>query len=151
MNVPQFGEPQPGRAYPDRPAAFVVVERAGKVATVRVHLPGGVQRLDLPGGGIDAGESPQQAGARECGEEAGLVVEVGARLVAADHYFVNQKNEANNTRGQFFVGRLVGEDADLKTEDDHVLVWLDPLDALRALSREAHAWALAVWLRTRAP
>ena len=36
MAAPQFGEPQAGRDYPDRPAAFAVVERDGLIALVRV-------------------------------------------------------------------------------------------------------------------
>lgn len=151
MSVPQFGVPQPGRDYPDRPAAFVVVERDGLIATVRVDLPNGAHRIDLPGGGIDPGESAEQAAARECGEEAGLKVTVGELLVRADHFFVNQKNQARNTRGQFFAGVAIGEAPELQVEPDHSLVWLEPIVALRALSREAHAWALAAWLRKRAP
>jgi len=149
MAVPQFGVPQPGRAYPDRPAAFAVIERDGKVALVRVALGGGRTRLDLPGGGLDPGETPQAAAARECGEEAGLRVDIGELLVCADHYFINDKDQAHNTRGRFYEGRLVAEEAALKIEDDHTLVWAEPLEAIRTLHREAHAWAVAAWLRRR--
>lgn len=147
MAVPQFGRPEPGRDYPDRPAAFVVVEHASKVAVVRVALSNGAERVDLPGGGIEAGETPAEAAARECGEEAGLRIAVDGRIVCADHFFVNESGRANNTRGQFFAAHLIAEAPELKVEADHSLVWLDPLEALRTVSREAHAWALAAWLR----
>jgi len=148
MNVPQFGQPQPGRDYPDRPAAFAVVSRGDRIAVVRVDLGGGRSRLDLPGGGVDPGETAGQAAARECGEEAGLRIAVEEEpFVRADHFFVNQDGETNNTRGSFFAARLVGEAAELKTENDHHLEWMAPQDALLALSRESHAWALAAWLR----
>src|SRR5258708_40227204 len=98
MTVPQVGEPEPGRAYPGRPAAFVVVERDGDIAVVRVTFRSGGSRLDLPGGGIDPGETAAQAAVRECGEEAGLRVSVDEPFTAADHYFVNDENETNNTR-----------------------------------------------------
>ena len=147
MAVPQFGEPEPGREYPDRPAAFAVVERDGRIALVRVTFEGGGGRTDLPGGGIDAGESAEQAAVRECGEEAGLVVEVEAAVVRADHYFINEKDHAVNTRGTFFTARLKGEDAALKIEDDHALTWVDPHEALKTLDRDSHAWAVAAWLR----
>ena len=148
MAVPQFGRPEPGRDYPDRPAAFVVLERAGKIACVRVAWRRGGPKIDLPGGGLDPGETPQQAAARECGEEAGLKVAVeGEAFVEADHYFINDEGAANNTRGRFFTGRLVAEAPELKIEDDHSLVWLEPMEALRALDRDAHAWAVAAWLR----
>ncbi|HEY3951169.1 NUDIX domain-containing protein [Phenylobacterium sp.] len=147
MNVPQFGEPQPGRSYPDRPAAFVAIERDGMIAVVRVSLPGGGFRVDLPGGGIDPGEMAEQAAARECGEEAGLAVEVGAALGRADHFFVNQDGETHNTRGRFFEGRVIAEAPQLKIEPDHALEWMTPHEALAALTRPSHAWAMALWLR----
>jgi 8-oxo-dGTP diphosphatase len=40
-----------------------------------------------------------------------------------------------------------GERPELKVEDDHTLVWLDPRDAVVALRHDAHAWAVAAWLR----
>jgi 8-oxo-dGTP diphosphatase len=148
MNVPQFGQRKPGRAYPDRPAAFAVVARDGLIACVEVAWRNGGPKLDLPGGGVDAGETAGQAAVRECGEEAGLSVSVEAEPFArADHYFINSEGKANNTRGQFFVGRLRGEAAELKIEADHSLVWLEPLRAIERLDRESHAWAVAAWLR----
>jgi 8-oxo-dGTP diphosphatase len=147
MAIPQFGSPKPGRGYPDRPAAFAIVERGGEIATVRVTWAGG-SRLDLPGGGLDPGEAAAEAAVRECGEEAGLKVAAEAQpFTAADHYFVNPKGETVNTRGQFFVARLVAEAPELKVEDDHALVWMAPHEALVSLDRESHAWAVLVWLR----
>ena len=147
MAVPQFGEPEPGRDYPDRPAAFVVVERDGKIAVARVTFAKGGGRLDLPGGGIDPGETPAQAAARECGEEVGLQVAVGELFTRADHFFANENGETKNTRGQFFTGRLVAAAPELKSEDDHALEWMSPHEALVKLDRESHVWAVAAWLR----
>jgi 8-oxo-dGTP diphosphatase len=148
MAVPQFGAPEAGRDYPDRPAAFVVLEHQGRIACVRVAWRRGGPKIDLPGGGLDPGESHAQAAARECGEEAGLRVTVlGEAFAHADHYFINDEGASNNTRGAFFRARLDGEDASLKIEDDHTLVWLEPLEALRVLDRDSHAWAVAAWLR----
>jgi 8-oxo-dGTP diphosphatase len=147
MNVPQFGEPEHGKAYPDRPAAFVIVERDGQIAVVRVTFAAGGGRLDLPGGGIDPGETAQEAAMRECGEEAGLRVAVEAEIARADHYFTNEDDGRVNTRGLFFAARLLAEGPELKTEDDHALEWMAPHDALAALDRESHAWAMACWLR----
>lgn len=152
MGTPQFGQPQPGKFYPDRPAAFTVVERDGQIATVRVDFPGGGCRWDLPGGGIDPGEDAAQAAVRECGEEAGLRIVLEAEVVRADHYFVNEDGHAVNTRGVFFAARYQADAPALKIEDDHTLVWLSPAEALVRLDREAHAWALTAWLRRdRAP
>lgn len=147
MNVPQFGQPEPGRDYPDRPAAFAVVERDGRIAVVRVTFRGGGSRLDLPGGGVDPGETLQQAAARECGEEAGLEIDLDQPFASADHFFTNEEGKSVNTRGVFFAARLVREAPELKTEDDHALEWMAPCDALAALDRDSHVWAVAQWLR----
>jgi len=150
MSTPQFGRPEAGRDYPDRPAAFALVAHQGRIACVRVELGGGRVRLDLPGGGIDPGETAVRAAARECAEEAGLKVKVeGEPLVGADHYFINDEGRANNTRGVFFRAELIAVEPGLKSEPDHSLVWLTPHEALLALDRDSHVWALIVWLRGR--
>lgn len=151
MSGPQFGEPPPGADPPDRPAAFCVIERDGLIALVEVAWEGRGLLLHLPGGGLDPGETEAEAAVRECGEEAGLKVVVDARpFVRADHYFLHHDGVVRNTRGAFFAGRVVAEDPALVTEVDHRLVWLAPSDAVVRLEREAHAWAVAAWLRLRA-
>jgi len=145
--VPQFGDPEPGRDYPDRPAAFGIVEQAGAIALVRIEKPGAAAWHDLPGGALDPGETEAQALVREFGEETGLVVEAGSCFARADQYFVNTERRPFNNRAGFWTARMVAEDASLKTEDDHTLVWLDPYAAIEALRHDAHAWAVAAWLR----
>lgn len=149
MAVPQFGEPEPGREHRDRPAAFGIAERDGKIAAVRVAKPEHAPWLDLPGGAIDPGEGPEEAVVREFGEETGLKVAVRQAYAKADQFFVNTKDKAFNNRATFFVLAIEGEDAGLKVEDDHTLVWLDPHEAVARLRHEAHAWAVAAWLRLR--
>lgn len=150
MTTPQFGQAEPGATYPDRPAAFAVVEREGLIALVRVERRGRGLVLDLPGGGIGEGETAAEAAVRECGEEAGLVVALDAEpFVHADHFFLHNDGEIRNTRGAFFVGRVLAEDAALKIEDDHELVWTAPDEALLRLDRESHVWAVVSWLRLR--
>ena len=146
MKAPQFGQPEPGRSYPDRPAAFVIVPHGDRIAVVRVTLEGG-GRLDLPGGGIDPGETAAQAAIRECGEEAGLAVAIEAEVTRADHYFTNEDDSRVNTRGTFFAARLEAEAPELKIEDDHALEWMTPAEALVRLDRGSHVWAVAMWLR----
>lgn len=146
--VPQFGSREPGRDYPDRPTAFAVIERDGKVACVWVESRRRGRVLDLPGGGIDPGETPAEGAIRECGEEAGLVVALDAEPFArADHFFINDDGHSHDSRGSFFAGRVVREDPALKIEDDHTLAWVDPHEALVRLDRDAHAWAMAAWIR----
>jgi len=147
MPAPQFGEPESGRTYRDRPAAFGIVEREGRIALVQIEKPGHGGWIDLPGGALDPGEDAAQAVVREFGEETGLRVRAGETYTRADQRFLNTDGEAFNNRGAFLTLALVGEDAGLKIEDDHTLVWLPPAEALVRLRHEAHAWAVAAWLR----
>jgi 8-oxo-dGTP diphosphatase len=150
---PQFGAPAEGRDHRDRPAAFGLLEREGRIALVQVEKPGHAPWFDLPGGALDPGETAAQAVVREFGEEVGLRVASGEAFAAADQYFVNTDGEAFNNRGTFFQLSLSGEDPGRKIEDDHTLVWRAPQEALTILRHEAHAWAVAAWLRRlhRAP
>lgn len=151
MGAPQFGERTAGRDYPDRPAAFGIAEQGGRIALVRVKKPGHEAWLDLPGGAIDPGETDPQALVREFGEETGLAVAAGEAFAKADQYFVNTDGEAYNNRATFRIVTVEREAPDLKIEDDHTLVWLEPHEALQRLRHDAHAWAVAAWLRRRAP
>lgn len=145
--VPQFGEPRAGRVYTDRPAAFGILERDGQIAAVRIEKPDGATWIDLPGGGVDPGETPEQGVVREFGEEAGLRVSVREPLTQADQFFVNTEGEAWNNRSAFFILDLVAPDAGLKIEDDHTLIWLSPLEAIASLRHDSHAWSVGAWLR----
>ena len=147
MAVPQFGQAEGAREYRDRPAAFGIAVKDGKIALVRVEKPGYPPWLDLPGGAIDPGEDEAQALVREFGEETGLAVQAGARFAEGDQYFVNTDGEAFNNRAGFWTLRDFAEAPQLKIEDDHTLVWFEPHEALRRLRHDAHAWAVAVWLR----
>lgn len=150
MTTPQFGQAEAGVVYPDRPAAFAIIMRDGRLALVEVERQGRGLVLDLPGGGIDDGETAAEAAIRECGEEAGLIVALDAApFLHADHYFLHNDGVVRNTRGAFFLGRVVAEDPALKIEADHTLVWREPHDALARLDRDSHAWAVTSWLRLR--
>lgn len=145
--VPQFGERVAGRTYGERPAAFGILERDGQVAVVRIVKPDGAAWIDLPGGGVDPGETPEQGVVREYGEEAGLKVAVRAPFARADQFFVNTEGQAWNNRSDFYVLELLGESPELKIEDDHELIWMAPLEAITSLRHDSHAWAVSAWLR----
>lgn len=145
--VPQFGRPEPGRAHRDRPAAFGLALREGRLALVKVSYPDRPPFLDLPGGALDEGEDAPAAMIREFGEETALVVEAGAFITKADQYFLSKDDEPVNNRCSFFEAVIAGDDPALKIEQDHELIWLSPDEAVRRLRHDAHAWAVAAWLR----
>ena len=146
----QFGARAPGRDYPARPAAFGVVARAGRIALVRITREDVAPYLDLPGGALDPGEDEEAALRREFGEETGLEVRPLQLLGRARQYLVRTDGETANNVCALFEAEGVGEDAALKIEADHALVWLPPLEAIRRLRHDAHAWAVAAWLRAHA-
>jgi 8-oxo-dGTP diphosphatase len=86
---PDAGGPRPddeGRTYPDRPVLGVgaVVLFEGRLVLVkRAHEPLKGQ-WNLPGGGVELGETLEAACAREVLEETGLVVQVGPVIEVFD-------------------------------------------------------------------
>ncbi len=146
----EFGPRSDDLDYKDRPAAFGLAVRDGRLALVRVSKPGQTPWHDLPGGAIDAGETAQQAAVREFGEETGLVVEPGEVLGCAAQFFISDGRPYRNV-GPLMIVRPTGEDPALKIEDDHQLVWIEPMRALRILRHDSHAWAVACWIRRSSP
>jgi 8-oxo-dGTP diphosphatase len=148
--MPQFGERQAGLDYADRPAAFGVAQRDGAVALVLIEKPGLPGWHDLPGGAIDPGEDGLAAVVREFGEETGLAIRPEPRpFTRAGQYFLNTDGAPFNNLAEFYEVSVEGEAPQLKIEADHTLVWLEPTRALVSLRHDAHAWALAAWLRRR--
>jgi 8-oxo-dGTP diphosphatase len=145
----RFGAPESGLDYRERPAAYGLLEREGRLALVYVTLSDRPPFYDLPGGGIDPGEDEEQALIREFGEETGLLVRAGPRVTAAEQYMISAHNEPFLSQGAFFEAIPEGERQELKIEHDHELVWATPAEALVKLRHDSHAWAVAAWLRRR--
>ena len=143
----QFGAAEPGLTYRERPSAFGIAVRGGKVACVLVDRVEG-SYFDLPGGAIDGAETPEQAVVREFREETGLTVAAAPPFAAAAQRFRRSTGEPLNNLAVFATVEIEAEDPAAKVEDDHALVWLDPVGALTRVRHEAHAWALASWLRS---
>ncbi len=141
----QFGRALPGVIYVIRRATFGLVFRNGQVACVRVTRD--TPYHDLPGGAVDGDETEPEALVREFVEETGMTIRPLDRLVEAGQYFCKSDDSPVNNVGGIWTAELLSIDPSAKVEDDHELVWLDPLKALSTLRHEAHAWALAAWLR----
>ena len=83
--------PDAARSYPDRPVIGVgaVVLVDGKVVLVqRAHEPL-KGHGNLPGGGVELGETLRDACAREVREETGLVVDVGPVIEVFDRIMMD--------------------------------------------------------------
>ena len=125
----QFGRADLGVAYVERPAAFGLVFRDGRLACV------------------DGEETEAQALVREFLEETGLSVRPFARIAEAAQYFRKSDSSPVNNIGGFWIADALSLDRAAKVEADHELVWLAPHQALVELRHDAHAWAVTAWLR----
>ncbi|MDI6623924.1 MAG: NUDIX domain-containing protein [Brevundimonas sp.] len=144
----QFGDPDPSLDYAPRPTAFGLVFQDGKLACVRVDRGAG-SYYDLPGGAIDGDETGEQALVREFVEETGMAVRPFACIAEAAQYFRKSDGAPVNNVASFWIAEHLSLDPAAKVEEDHELVWLHPHTALNELRHDAHAWAVAVWLRRR--
>src|SRR2546427_31787 len=78
-----FGTQVDGHTYHARRAVYAVIrDSAGRVATVQAH-----GHLWLPGGGIEGGETPEQALMREVEEECAQRLHIAGKIGAALQYF----------------------------------------------------------------
>ncbi|MBP7240673.1 NUDIX hydrolase [Amaricoccus sp.] len=77
----RFGDPvRPGLSYRLRPGVYAVIRAGDDVLVTEQSSP--EPEIQLPGGGIDPGESPLAALRRECLEETGWAIAVQRRLGA---------------------------------------------------------------------
>ena len=70
---------------PDRIRVSALILRGESVALVVFHTAELGEHFDLPGGGLEAGESLHEGVRRECYEELGCTVRVGRLLGVAEH------------------------------------------------------------------
>lgn len=81
----RYGEAvRPDQSYRNRPGAYGVILHDGHLLLTEQSRP--YHDIQLPGGGIDPGESPVQALHREVREETGWKISVGRRLGAFQRY-----------------------------------------------------------------
>lgn len=135
----QFGTKQPGRDYVPRPTALGIVLNDGGLLLV-ARAPRG---LVLPGGGVEPGETFEQAVVREFLEETGYAIEVLSRLGAAGQFEANER-EAFDKECHFFRVRIVAKRG-APTEPDHEPLWIEAKEAERTLKEHASRWAVAQW------
>jgi 8-oxo-dGTP diphosphatase len=75
-------------------------------------------RLFVPGGAIEAGESPEAAAVRETLEETGLRVELAPRAPVVAHYPFLWADRAFEVTTHFFAVRLVDATASAEPVND---------------------------------
>ena len=135
--VPVFGTRLPGVRYQYRPSAYALVRDAeGNFAVAQTPVA-----CFLPGGGIDAGETPEQTVEREGQEECGLVLRSVSRIGQAIEISYSISDAAYYEKDSIFLtAQVIGSTT--ASESDHQLLWLSPEKAIETLSHGSHRWAV---------
>jgi 8-oxo-dGTP diphosphatase len=146
-NVPVFGTRSEREVSVIRPSAYALIEDdRGRLAVVRT-----AQGTYLPGGGIEPGESPEEAITREVREECGLIIRAkfppGVWTVRAVQLVYSTPEKTYFEKRSIFLEANVDGPTCTGVETDHTLAWLKPEPALKELSHESQRWAVECWLK----
>ena len=127
----RIGEPWAPRPYRDRPGTYAVI--AGRRGLLLVDQEG---ELQLPGGGIDPGESPLQALHREVREETGWRIATLRRLGAFQRYawLPDYGYWARKVQTVYFARAV--RPLPVALEPGHTPLWMPPSQAARRLHVE---------------
>jgi len=143
-SVPHFGSRAGVGCLVVRPSAYgFAVDGEGRLAVVR-----DAEGMFLPGGGIEPGETPEAAVAREMLEECGLVIEVAACVAKAVQLVQAEDGTTIEKRSFFFETRIDGS-RPAATLPGHQTFWIAPPSAAELLSHESQAWAVRDWTSRR--
>jgi 8-oxo-dGTP diphosphatase len=130
-----FGTQVDGHTYHARRAVYAVIpDSAGRIATIQVY-----GYLFLPGGGLEAGESPEQALVREVAEECAQRLHIAKKIGEALQYFYARSDDKYFAmHAVFYAGAFLGQ-----TPGQAALpvVWVWP-DATGQFFHASHLWAV---------
>ena len=136
---PRFGTPPaPSRRYKRRPGAYVVLLRDGQMLVTRQYVPDlmAAPEIQLPGGGIDPGESPIPALHREVYEETGWRMGPPRRLGAFRRFtYMPEYDLWAEKLCTIYVARptvRIGP----PLEPGHQAIWMPAVEAIAALDND---------------
>lgn len=144
--IPRFGQPpQPGRSYTYRGGVYAILPLGNSLLLTHQEEP--APEIQLPGGGIDAGESPVHALHREVFEETGWLVTRPVRFGAFRRFtFMPEYDLWAEKLCTVYVATPVRPLSD-PTEPGHEALFLPISDALQALGNPGDRAMLERFLR----
>lgn len=148
--IRRYGETaRSGRRYRLRPGVYAILPRGADLLLTFQEAP--LPELQLPGGGIDAGETPVQALHREVFEETGWRIARPRRLGAFRRFaFMPEYDIWAEKLCHVYVAHPVRPHG-APSEPGHHAVWMPSRDAARALGNEGdRAFVAAAEARLRA-
>ena len=139
--IRRFGDsPRPDVAYRLRPGAYAILPHRGRLLVT--HQADPLPELQLPGGGIDPGESPTRALYREVIEETGWTISRPRRIgVFRRFVFMPEYDLWAEKLCHIFVAhpaRQIGPPA----EAGHTVIWADQTIASSLLGIDANRFFL---------
>ncbi len=136
--------PKVGQHYGLRAGVYVILPRDGAILMTFQGAPH--NELQLPGGGIDPGESPLRALHREVFEETGWHIARPRRLGAFRRFtYMPEYNRFAEKLCHVYVAHPVRR-ISLPTEPNHTALWIDPENALDLMANAGDAAFLADYL-----
>ncbi len=131
----RFGEPrQFGRKYVRRPGVYAILPRGSDL--LLTHQDDPVPEFQLPGGGVDAGESPLTALHREVWEETGWRITAPRRLGAFRRFtYMPEYDLWAEKVCTIYLARPVRK-LGPPSEAGHQALWADPGTAARIVGNE---------------
>lgn len=136
--IARYGEPRRAdQTYRRRPGVYAILVRDGRLLLTHQSEP--APEFQLPGGGIDPGESPLAALHREVFEETGWVIAPVRRLGAFRRFvYMREYDLWAEKRCAIWLARPVRRIGP-PTEAGHSVEWADPLQALDLLGNPGDA------------
>ncbi len=147
--IRRYGETARGaRRYRLRPGVYAILPRGDDLLLTFQEAP--LPELQLPGGGIDAGESPLQALHREVFEETGWRIARPRRLGAFRRFaFMPEYDLWAEKLCHVYVAHPVRPHG-APSEPGHSAVWMPARDAARSLGNAGdRAFVAAAQARSR--
>ena len=133
--IRRFGEtPEPGRRYTRRMGVYALLPRGGQLLLTCQTEPG--PDLQLPGGGIDPGESPISALHREVFEETGWLISAPRRVGAFRRFTYMPEYDLWAEKLCLVYRARPVRQMGPPTEAFHEALWLDTPDAVAMLGND---------------